>query len=58
MPSERYVCSLLTDTSTVYESDQEPFRHDGVETLRDHGDTETYGTMEDNPRRTVRNEPG
>ena len=47
---------LLTDTSIVYEGNQEAFRHGEVETLREHGETETYGTMEDNPRRTVRNE--
>ena len=56
MLPERYVYSLLTDTSTVYESDQHTFRNGGVEVLREHGDTETYGTMEDNPWRTVRNE--
>ena len=53
-PSERCVCGFLTDTSTVYEGDREAFRNRGVETLRGHGETETYGTMEDNPRRTVR----
>ena len=49
---------LQSSHSTVYESDREPFRSGGVETLREHGDTETYGTMEDSPRRTVRNEQG
>jgi len=48
----------LEELTFLYESDQEAFRHDGVETLREYGDTETYGTMEDNHRRTVRNEPG
>ena len=52
-PSERCVRGFLTDTSTVYESDREAFRRGGVETLREHGETETYGTMEDNLRRTV-----
>jgi hypothetical protein len=46
------------DALTVYESDREVFRDGGVETLREHGETETYGTMEDNPRRTVRVEQG
>jgi len=47
-------------TSTVYESDQdqEVFRHDGVETLRERGETETYGTMENSARRTVCSEQG
>jgi hypothetical protein len=56
--SERYVYSLLADTSKVYESDREALRHDGVETLREHGETETCGTMEDNLRRTARSEQG
>ena len=42
----------------MYEDDQEAFRNGGVETLREHGETETYGTMEDNPRRVVHNEQG
>ena len=45
MLSKRYVYGLLTDTSTVYESDQDAFRNCGVEALREHGGTETYGTM-------------
>ena len=53
MLSERYVYSLLVDTSTVYESDREEFRYGGVETLREHEETETYGTMVNNPRRTI-----
>jgi hypothetical protein len=56
MLSERYIYSHLTDPSTVYESDQDAFKNGGVEALRGHGDTETYGTMEDNPRRTVHDE--
>jgi hypothetical protein len=56
MLSERYVYGLLMDTSTVYESDREAFRHGVIEALHEHGETETYGTMEDTPRRTVRNE--
>jgi hypothetical protein len=36
----------------VYESDQDAFRHGGAETLREHGGIETYGTLEDNPRRS------
>lgn len=48
------------DTSTVYESgrDQEVFRHGGVETLRECGQTATYGTVEDGARRTVYSEQG
>lgn len=58
MPSERYVHSLLVDISTVYEGEQEAFRHSGVEILREHRETETYGTMEGNPRRAVVGEQG
>ena len=39
------------DTSTVYESDRDALMHGGAETLRGHGETETYGAMENNPRR-------
>ena len=46
------------DTSTVYDGDQEAITHDGTEILRAHAETETYGTMEENPRRSVRVEQG
>jgi len=53
---ERRVHGLLI--STVFEDDQELFRDDGVETLRERGESATYGTMEDRSRRTVRGEQG
>lgn len=40
-------------TSTVYEGEREVFTHGEVGTLREHVATETYGTIEDGPRRTV-----
>jgi hypothetical protein len=46
----------LEELTFLYESDQDAFKNGGVEALRGHGDTETYGTMEDNPRRTVHDE--
>ena len=46
--------TYFMDTSTVYEDEQEALRHSGVEVLRRHGTAETYGTMEDSSRRTVR----
>ena len=42
------------DISIVYEGDQEAIMHDEAEILRTHEESETYGTMEENPRRTVR----
>ena len=48
MLSERYVYSLLVDTSTVYESlGMAGSRH------CEHEETKTYGTMVNNPKRTV-----
>lgn len=41
----------------MYEGGQEAFRH-GVETLREHGDNQTYDTMEGTRRRTVYGEQG
>jgi len=46
----------LEELTFLYESDQEALRHGGVESLRGHGETETYGAMEDNARRNARNE--
>ncbi|KAF8550484.1 MFS general substrate transporter [Imleria badia] len=44
----------LEELTFLYEGEHEIFRHGGVETLREHGETETYGTMQDSPRRAVR----
>ncbi|KAH0840182.1 hypothetical protein J3R83DRAFT_1176 [Lanmaoa asiatica] len=46
----------LEELAFLYEDDREVFRHGGVEILREHRETETYGTMEDNPRMIVRGE--
>ena len=54
---EGYVYILLMDTLTVYEGGQEAFR-DGVEALREHGENQTYDTMEGTRRRTVYGEQG
>ncbi|KAG8218929.1 general substrate transporter [Butyriboletus roseoflavus] len=48
----------LEELTFLYEGDQEAFTHNGTEILRVHGETETYGTMEDNPRKAVRVEQG
>ena len=40
-----YVYIILMDTLTVYEGEQEAFMH-GAETLHEHGENQTYGTME------------
>ena len=53
---EGRVCGLLMDTRTVFEGDQEAFGHSEVGTLRERGETETYGTMGDSPRRPLRGE--
>lgn len=47
---EGRVYSLLMDTRTVFEDDQEALRDSEAETLRERGETEMYGTMEDSPR--------
>ena len=44
-------------TLTVYEGGQEALGH-GVETLRERGENQTYGTMEGTCRRTVYGEQG
>ena len=51
--SEGYVYSLVVDTCTVLEGDQEVFEYGGVEALHERGETGTYGTMQDSPRGTV-----
>ncbi|KAF8556791.1 MFS general substrate transporter [Imleria badia] len=44
----------LEELTFLYEDERQAFRHGGVETLRQHGEAETYGTMEDSSTRTVR----
>ena len=60
MPSERYVCSLLTDTSTVYEGDHGPelLGDSELEALLGHGETYTHEAIEDNGRETDRVQQG
>ncbi|KAF8550485.1 hexose transporter [Imleria badia] len=44
----------LEELTFLFEDEQEVLRHGGVETLREHVETETYGTMKDGPRKTAR----
>ncbi|KAG8218931.1 hexose transporter [Butyriboletus roseoflavus] len=48
----------LEELAFLYEGDQEAFSHGGIDILRERGQFETYGTMEENPRRTSRVEQG
>jgi len=59
MCSEGHVDSLVVDALTVFEGDQEEFRHGGAEILYEGRETGTYyGTLEDSSRRTVRGDQG
>ena len=42
----------------MFEGDQEVFRDGEVETLGERGETETYGSVEDSPRRRICGEQG
>ena len=46
-----------TNTSTVYEGDQ-LLRDSEFEALLEHGETDTYGAIEDNGRETIRVQQG